>query len=257
MGSLIGVIIVVTVLFGGVLGCVRLGHRLSVRAKSDDGKGEAAFGVVGGALLGLLGLILGFSFAGAQSRMDSRRQLIVQEANAIGTAYLRLDLLRAEDQPALRELFRTYTDLRVEEHRARTNSDELAALHQKTSELQQQIWKMLVAAAEARQEPASKALVLPPANEMIDLTATQSVARRTHMPVVSLLLLIVLSLLSGLVIGRAMSGMPRRSLLISVVYALSIAATVYVILDLELPRVGLIRLDFVEDAMREAREGMR
>lgn len=256
MASLFGVIIVVAVLFGGVLGFVRLGHRIGVRARTEESKGEAAFGVVGGALLGLLGLILGFSFAGAQSRMDTRRNLVVQEANAIGTAYLRLDLLRAEDQPALRELFRAYTDLRIEEHRALTNSEELVALHQKTSELQRQIWKAIVAGAEARQDPPSRALVLAPVNEMIDLTTTQSIARRTHTPIVALLLLIVLSLLSGLVIGRAMSGMPRRSLLMSVVYALSIASTVYVILDLELPRVGLIRLDFVEDAMRETREGM-
>jgi hypothetical protein len=61
----------------------------------------------------LLGLLLGFSFAGAMSRFDARRQLIVHEANAIGTAYLRIDMLPTNEQPEIRSLFRQYLDARL------------------------------------------------------------------------------------------------------------------------------------------------
>lgn len=252
----VAALIVVGVFFG-ILGFIRLGYRLGQKAKSEEGaSGEAAFGVVGGALLGLLGLILGFSFSGAQSRVDFRRQLVVQEANAIGTAYLRLDLLRPEDQPALRDLFREYTDLRLREHLAHSSFEELDQLGRQTIELQGKLWKAIVPACEATKEPPLKGVILPPVNEMIDLTTTQSIARRTHMPAVTLLLLIALALLSGLVVGRAMSGMPRQHMLISIVYATAITVTIYVILDLGMPRLGLIRMDFVNDAIREVRQGM-
>ena len=72
--------------------------------------------LVDAAVTGILGLLIAFTFAGAQSRLDARRQLIVRETNIIGTAYLRLDLLPPEDQPAIRQLFRDYVDARLRMH---------------------------------------------------------------------------------------------------------------------------------------------
>lgn len=243
-------------LFCGLLVCIEAGYRLGRWARAHD-KADSAFSVVGGALLGLLGLILGFSFAGAQSRMDARRQLIVQEANAIGTAYLRLDLLLPADQTKLRPLMQQYTDARIEVHANKHDNQKEDPATLKSADLQKQIWTAAVSACETKKDPPTTSLLLPALNEMIDLTTTQSIARQTHLPLAALLLLIILAMLSGLLVGHAMSGMTSRNPILSITYALAITLTVYVILDLELPRLGLIRIDFVEDAMKELREGMK
>jgi len=101
-------------LFAAILVCLEIGYRIG--GASSRKHNELAYegtGTIDAAVFALLGLLLGFSFAGATSRFDGRRQLIVHEANAIGTAYLRLDLLPASEQPVMRGMFREYLDARL------------------------------------------------------------------------------------------------------------------------------------------------
>src|SRR5258707_7736482 len=96
-----------------MVACLEIGYRVGQRRALTDVSAHQGIGAIEGAIFALLGLLLGFAFAGATSRLDARRQLIVREVNAIGTAYLRLDVLPAADQPELRRLFRTYLESRV------------------------------------------------------------------------------------------------------------------------------------------------
>src|SRR5262245_22835515 len=103
MDTIIGSIPFAGGLLAGMLVCLELGRRLGVRRLERDPQGAlAGLGAVEGAVFGLYGLLIAFTFSGAPARFDARRQLIAEEANAIGTAYLRIDLLAAESQPALR-----------------------------------------------------------------------------------------------------------------------------------------------------------
>ena len=97
---------------------LEVGRRIGIRrlAKDPDGA-RAGFGAIEGAVLALLGLLLAFTVTGAGSRFDARRNLIVEETNAIGTAYLRLDMLPTAAQPALRESFRRYVVARLDVYR--------------------------------------------------------------------------------------------------------------------------------------------
>jgi hypothetical protein len=105
-------------LFLGMLMLLEVGRRIGVRRLAADPQGaEAGVGTVQGAVFALLGLLIAFTFSGAASRFDTRRQLIVEETNDIGTAYLRLDLLPVDAQPGLREKFRGYVDARLEIYR--------------------------------------------------------------------------------------------------------------------------------------------
>src|SRR5262245_61086788 len=105
-------------LFAGMLVLLEVGRRIGARRIAEDPAGAAAgVGTVEGAILGLLGLLLAFTFSGSSARFDARRELIVQEVNAIDTAYRRLDLLSPEAQPALREDFRRYLDARLAVYR--------------------------------------------------------------------------------------------------------------------------------------------
>src|SRR5215475_7969280 len=96
-------------LFVGMLLLLEVGRRIGLRRIAEEAEGaRAGVTAVEGAVFGLLGLLIAFTFSGAASRFDTRRQLIVEETNAIGNAYLRLDLLPTDTQPALRDSFRRY-----------------------------------------------------------------------------------------------------------------------------------------------------
>ena len=101
-------------LFAALLAAQEAGFRAGRRRRSGEADtAPTGLGAVEGALFGLMGLLIAFTFSGAEARFENRRRLIVQEANAIGTAYLRIDLLPAASQPAVRDLFRRYVDQRL------------------------------------------------------------------------------------------------------------------------------------------------
>src|SRR5436190_7982584 len=125
---------------------LEVGRRLGLRYAERTASTEPRFGNIEGAVFALFGLLLAFTFSGAGSRFDTRRLQIADEANAIGTAYLRLDLLTPEDQPALREQFRTYLSARLEVYR---KFPDLAAVKEalaRADQLQGGIWSAAVAA---------------------------------------------------------------------------------------------------------------
>lgn len=102
-------------LFIGMLVCLEIGRRIGIRRMAQDPEGaRQGVAAVEGSVFGLLGLLIAFTFSGAASRFDARRQMVVAEANNIGTAWLRLDLLPQEPAAKLRELFRQYLDARLD-----------------------------------------------------------------------------------------------------------------------------------------------
>jgi hypothetical protein len=250
-------------LFLGMLLFLEIGRRAGLRRmKEDSGTAGEGVGAVDGAVFALLGLLIAFTFSGASSRFDARRQLIVEETNDIGTAYLRLDLLPTDLQPALRESFRRYLDARIEVYR---KISEIAVGKEslskealvKANELQTQIWRQAVAASRA--EGASLAaplLLLPALNAMIDITTTRTMATQMHPPTVVFVMLFGLALAASLLAGYGMIGSKVRSRFHMVGFALVMAVAVYVILDIEYPRLGLIRVDAFDQALIDLRESM-
>jgi hypothetical protein len=242
-------------LFLGMLACLEIGYRIGRRAAPTDASAYEGLGAIEAAIFALLGLLLGFAFAGAVSRLDARRQLIVQEANAVGTAYLRLDLLPPSDQPDLRRLFRDYLEarFRVSEAVDVKAADRFIA---QAVQLQQQIWARVVAAGRLDQTQNTTRVALPAINEMIDVTTVRTVAARTRLPGLVLVLLFVIALLSALTAGYAMAKRKRRSVLHDVLYAAAVATTVYVVLDLDNPRIGLIRLDATDKILHDLHDSI-
>jgi hypothetical protein len=245
-------------LFIGMLLCLEAGRRIGIRRmKEDTGAAGEGVGAVDGAVFALLGLLTAFTFSGASARFDTRRQLIVEETNDIGTAYLRLDLLAADAQTALRESFRRYLDARIEIYRKLP--DMAAAKEQlaKAVELQTQIWRQAIAASRAQgAAPAAPMLLLPALNAMIDITTTQVMATQMHPPIVIFAMLFALALAASLMAGYGLSGSKVRRWFHMVGFALVMAVAVYVILDIEYPRLGLIRVDAFDQALIDLRESM-
>ena len=256
MNILLSVLVFAGGVFAGMLVLQEAGRRLGARRLARDPEGaRAGLGAVEGAIFGLMGLVVAFTFSGAAARFDTRRQLIVEEANAIGTAYLRLDLLPAEAQPRIRELFRRYVDTRLEVYDRMP--DILAAKEAlaRSIALQDEIWNGSVEAG--RGAPQATMLLLPALNAMIDITTTRTVAIQMHPPLVIFAMLGVLALVCSLLAGYAMAGSKSRSIVHSVGFAVVLTLTVYVILDLEFPRIGLIRVDATDKVLRDVRQSMR
>jgi hypothetical protein len=204
-----------------------------------------------GAIFALFGLLLAFTFSGAIARYDIHRQLLVEETNDIGTAYLRLDLLPPAAQPALRQLFRDYTTSRL--HLYDAVSEEVSPA---TEHLQREIWRQSVAAvgAPGASVDATK-LLLPALNAMIDITATRQNAFNMHPPAVVFLLLFAFSCGSAFLAGYTITA-SGRSWFYMVALAVAVTATIYGTLEIEYPRQGLIRLTDTDKTLIRLRNSM-
>jgi hypothetical protein len=243
-------------LLAAMLVCIEAGHRIGRRRAAEAGDAApAGFGVVEGAVFALLGLLIAFTFSGALSRFDERRQLIVDEANAIGTAYLRIDLLPGDAQPALREKFRNYLDARLAVYRAVPDMKAVEAELARANAIQQEIWRQSLERAPAG--PSATMLLLPALNEMFDIATTRTMAVRMHPPTVVFALLFGFALLGAVLAGNAMATVPGRHWLHSAAFAFALAGAVYVIIDMEYPRLGFIRVDSFDQVLIDLRQSMR
>jgi hypothetical protein len=244
-------------LFVGMLALGEFGRRLGERRRERDPQGSPpGSGVVDGAVFALLGLLVAFTFSSAAARFDARRQLIVEEANAIGTAWLRLDVLPAEAREPLRDLFRSYLDSRLHVY---ANVDDVEATQRAlahSADLQSEIWRRSVAACERPDGQRAIVVLLPALNEMFDITTTRTMATRFHQPEIIFALLVGLGLICALLAGYSIGQGGRRSWAHLIGFAAVIAFTVYVIIDLEYPRRGLIRVDSRDEVLRELRASM-
>jgi hypothetical protein len=245
-------------LFVGMVLLLELGRRIGVRRIANDPEGaQAGTGAVDGAVFALLGLLIAFTFSGAATRFDERRNLIVQETNDIGTAYLRLDLLPASAQPALRDLFRRYVDSRLEVYRKLPDIEAARSELVRSNKLQGEIWSQAVAAGRMSEAPpAANMLLLPALNQMIDITTTRTMAAQVHPPTVIFVLLFGLALIAALLAGYGMAGGKTRSWIHMIGFAATMALAVNIIIDIEYPRLGLIRVDAFDEALVELRASM-
>jgi hypothetical protein len=241
------------------LGCLEAGIRIGRRALSGpDAHRPAGLGTVETVAFGVLGLLLAFTFSGAASRFDARRALVVEEANDIGTAWLRLDLLPAASQPQLRDAFRRYADSRILMYRkvADLDFDGARAEYARAGAIQNEIWAGAIAAC--REAPSQATIVLLPAlNAMIDITTTRLAATEMHPPWIVYGVLFVVSFGCALLAGYEMGASAARSWLHVLGYAVGVAFILYVIADFEYPRIGLIRVEAIDHYLVDVRSAMK
>lgn len=244
-------------LFVVLLGAQELGRRIGLRRIALEGPGvHSGTGVVEGAVFALLGLLFAFTFTSAASRFDARRDLILQEANAVGTSYLRLDYLDPQDQPDLRNSYRAYLDVRMKLYSNASRNDEHEALLLREGELQSEIWKKTHAALARDGRDKLNMLIVPPINEMFDLSSSRTAATKTHIPIMILALLLLLAVLGAILAGFAMASASRKWVHM-IAFATILTLTTHVILDLEYPRYGIIRVDSADAYLKQVRDGMK
>ncbi|MBP8097696.1 MAG: hypothetical protein KAY03_00115 [Arenimonas sp.] len=221
--------------------------RLVGRRQMATGGIPAGASAIDGVIFALLGLLLAFTFTGAAQRFDTRRDLIVQEANAIGTAYLRVDVAPEAAQPALRLAFKRYIASRIEVSGGVRDFDQFKAKLAKSNAIQQEVWLLAVEAGHRPDaSPATNMLLLPALNEMIDITTTRAMATQMHPPIVVYLMLFGLAFCSAVLAGHGMAGSTRRDWLHAISFVVIMSLALFLILDFEFPRVGLITVNEFE-----------
>ena len=244
-------------LLAGMLVLLVMGRRIGARDRQRDPE-TAGFGALEASVLALLGLVLAFTISGAGERFDARRRLIIDEANAVGTAYLRLDVLPASSQPALREAFRRYLDRRLAVYRRLPDVPAARRELDAANALQQEIWTQAVAAVRAPDAPPYAAmLVLPALNSMFDIAETRTLAAQIHTPLGIFVILFVLALTGSLLSGYGMATGRAGSWLHIICFVVVVVAIISVIVDLEFPRVGWVRIEAFDQALIDLRQQMR
>jgi hypothetical protein len=226
----------------------RRGNRRVMRDPDGAEKGTTT---LDSAVFALFGLLLAFTFSGAAQRFADRRVLINDEANAIGTAYLRISLLPEGAQPALRALYRDYVEVRLKAPTVTVDGG-----LDDTPKVQAEIWKLTIDALQQHQGQPIVESVLDPVNEMFDLTSTRWLVARTHPPTIIYTLLVGMALFCGFLGGYNMGVARRRHVLHAFAFSLCITSVIYVILDVEFPRAGLIQVGYADDVMRNLLNSM-
>lgn len=178
--------------------------------------------------------------------------MIVQEANAIGTAYLRLDLLPKESQPDLREKFRQYLDARIEVYESFPDFSRVRTQLEICKSLESAIWAQSWSAA-ASSEPATM-LLLPAINEMFDIANTRVLSLMMHPPAIVYVMLVGSALFSAILVGYGMARSRSRNWFHIIGYAAVTAGMLYVIIDIEHPRLGAIQIGSSDLALQNLRK---
>lgn len=163
----------------------------------------------------------------------------------------------AADQPPMRQLFRSYVQTRLAVYESLPDMAAAERQLQRATQLQGEIWSRAVGASRLDQTQHTARVVLPALSEMFDISTARTVALRTHLAQPILVLLISVALLSAFIAGYAMAERARRSMLHGLLYAAAVSITLYTVLDLDSPRVGLIRLDAAEAVLRQLHDSIR
>jgi hypothetical protein len=245
--------------FVGIIAGLQLGRRIGARATGRHGATNlASTESLETAVFALLGLLIAFTFSGALTRFDVRRSQAVDEVNAIGTAYLRVALLPDSAQPRMRELLRQYVDARIDTYSKLPDLEAARVALARSQSLQSDLWTQAIVATRL---PTSgleaKTVFLPALNQMFDLATTRVAATQMHPPLVVYAMLVGLALAAALLAGYRSAADRTTSWLHQIGFGAIVAFTVYVILDMEYPRLGFIRIDAIDQLLIDARAAMR
>jgi hypothetical protein len=209
-------------------------QRQREQLQMDD---HADFALLLGSTLTLLGLIIGFTFSMALSRYDQRKNYEEEEANAIGTEYVRADLLPAADAAKLRAILVDYLHQRIINYSTR-NEDLLRQINRETSRLQSEMWSVVTTPAAAQPTPVM-ALALAGMNDVINSQGYAQAAWWNRVPSAAWALLIAISIFCNLLIGYgAHRNSPFRFLILPIALSLSL----FLMADIDSPRGGIIHV---------------
>jgi hypothetical protein len=228
------------VMFAALLAVVEFGRRLAVRI-SVNGKETFHEEIIAArdGISVLLSLLLAFNLSMALTRYDSRKQLMVDEANAIGTAMLRAQMLAEPSRSNIQALLKRYLDTRVQFSEAGLNEEKRMASFLEAKDLLGDMWQQSVTAAQESPTPITSIFVQS-LNETTDLNERRLAALENRIPAMLWVVLLLMSAMTCLLVGCSMR---RKALLVILLWPLMISSVLALNADLDSPRTGLIQIN--------------
>jgi hypothetical protein len=223
-----------------LLAAATIGHGLGTRAVLRGGGGGTT--TLEGAILGLLALLIAFTFSMALSHFEARRDAVLEEANAIGTTALRARLLPAPYAGESLDLLRSYTQIRLDLARSSPTYDEAASAITRSSAIQEKLWRQAMAVAATDTGMVPTGLYITSLNEMIDDQEKRLAAVRNRIPPVVIWSLYGVAITAVGFTGYGVGLEKQRSRLPIFIVSVLLAAVILLIQDLDRPGVGFLRV---------------
>jgi hypothetical protein len=219
-----------------------LGYYLRRRAiRRNPEKSNSDLGSLNGTLLGLLALLLAFTFSMSNSRFDTRRQLIVEEANDIGTVVLRTDIYPDSVRHLLRAGLKEYVEARIAFCQAGMDKEKLAKYYLKADSIGKEVWSIAASYARVDNITTKTSELIPALNAMIDITTSRRAAGEATIPDSIMYFLFILCCCSAFLLGYDSKN--KIDWIVVMGLAIMLSSTVFTIIDLDRPRSGLINMD--------------
>jgi hypothetical protein len=245
-------------LFLAMLAALEIGWRVGARQVATQSSQQPQGGtVLDSAVYGLLGLLIGFTFSGATTRFDHRRELVGNVVNTTGTAWQRIDALDPEQQDGVRVPFRRYVDALLTSYKIDSIPKDPTREPVSVTQAAGATWAQAVKACLTKEGEQARMLLLPALNEMFGAVEEERLARSIHPPNLIFVIFALTVLAAGFLGGNTLGRAGHRDWIHRVGVALVMSLAVYVILDMEFPRLGLIRIDATDQALVDLRATMK
>jgi len=246
------ILLVAIIVFVLIVGSYLLGHRLrmgSIRRNPDHPK---ELGAISGTLLGLLGLLLAFTFSMSNSRFDTRRSLVIEEANNISTVILRTDIYPDSIRKLLKANLKDYVEARIAFYQAGMDVENIVTYYRNADNISKKIWSIATQYAKTDEITTRTSALIPALNDMIDITMTRRAFGEATIPDSIMYFLFILCFCSAFLLGYDFKD--KIDWVVVIGFAVVLSATIFTILDLDRPRSGLIDMDGPNQKIVELRE---
>ncbi len=219
-------------------------------------KTQSKLEVAEGAVFGLLALLIAFTFSGAYDRYEHRKMHLVEEANIFDKAYNFADLLPANLQSTMRQDIRQYLDLYIKAFKNIPNMEAVKENRRQAQIVEDRIWAVTVAAQAENSDKTLTQIYAPAFNQMFTSAHTGFYLTQIHPPRIVFALLISIAVLGSFLVGYNSAGNKQKTPIHSLFYILLIALTIYIIVNIEYPRIGFVGMETFDKILIEVRNRM-
>ena len=236
--------LIVAALLALTLAANEVGYRMGLRRQRTESElSRTVSNALKGSTFALVALLLAFSFSATSSRYELRQRLVLDQANAVGTCYLRAGLLAEPGRTQIRSVLVEYLDVRLEHYQAGYHTEAGKQLRTRIDGLMARLWEQIETANRADPQGVRTSLIVPAANEVIDLSSTRAWANQNHLPDPVLAMLLGSLVISSLLLGHSSGQAATRHVGLWLASNLVLGLVLYVVLDFDRPRRGLIVVD--------------
>lgn len=223
--------------------------------KTPDHKLEV-ISVAETSVFGLLGLLIAFTFSGAYDRFETRKVHMLEEVSAFSRAYEYIKLVPKQYQPELQKNVEEYLNLHIQAYNDIPDLDKVATDIEEANAVQERIWNLVVKAEEESSNKAMAQLYLPALSNMFEMADSGINMTRIHPPAIIFFLLIGLAALGAFLVGYNCAESKDKHPIHTLSYVLLTSFIIYLIINIEYPRVGFIRLKYFDSILLEVKENI-